>query len=108
MRVRHRYVPIVEAQVGMVLGAAADAVSGGAVSFSLPADHHLTEDNLYHLLAHSVEYIFVDEEDLRPDEEIAVDAARVAGRVLRIFSGADLTEPTTAALFDQVLRYRSA
>jgi hypothetical protein len=108
MRTRHHYIPLGDAKVGMLLGAPADAVSGGAMSFSLPAGHTLTDDNLHHLLAHCVEFIFVDEPDTRADEEVAADAARVAGRLLRIFDGADHSDPNLSALFEQVLRYRNA
>ena len=78
------------------------------MSFSLPQDHVLTEDNIRQLQAHKVEYIFVRAADPRTDAQIAEDAALAAARVLRIFAGADLTEPCVAALFDQVLAYRSA
>ena len=108
MRTRHRYIPVAEAQACMVLAAPANAVSGGSMSFSLPAGHSLTDDNLYQIAAHHVEYIFLAEADPRSDEDVAVDAARVAGEVMRIFDGADLSDPTMAALFDQVLCYRSA
>jgi hypothetical protein len=108
MRIRQRYIPIIEAEGGMVLRAAANAVSGGALSFSLPAGHVLTEDNLHQLNAHRVEFIFVTEPDLRTDQEVAADAALVARQVMRIFAGADLSDSTMAELFDQVLAYRSA
>ena len=36
------------------------------------------------------------------------DAARAAHRVMDIFAAADLSDPVMAALFDQVLGYRSA
>ncbi len=108
MRTRQRYIPIIEAQAGMALGAPANAVSGGAMNFSLPAGHVLTEDNLHLLDAHRVEFIFVTEPDLRTEQEIAADAALVEQQVMRIFAGADLSDPTMAGLFDQVLAYRSA
>ena len=44
----------------------------------------------------------------RLDEEVAVDAAQAAHRVMDIFAAADLSDPVMAALFDQVLGYRSA
>ncbi len=108
MRTRHHYIPVADAKAGMLLGAPANAVSGGAASFSLPAGHTLTQENLHHFEAHCVEFIFVDEPDLRSDEDVAIDSARVAKRVMDIFEGADLTEPTVLALFDQVLLYRNA
>ena len=92
----------------MLLASPASAVSGGAVNFSLPRGHRLTEDNLHQLVAHSVEFIFVADEDFRSDEQVATDTAQVAGRVLRVFEGADLSDANLAALFDQVLAYRNA
>lgn len=106
-RSRQHYLPITEAEPGMVLFAPADAVRGGSVSFSLPAGHTLTEDNVHQLKAHDVEYIYISEPDTRSAEQVALDTARVAGKVLRIFHGADLSDPVTAALFEQVLGYRN-
>ena len=108
MRTRHRYLPIIEAQAEMLLAAPASAVTGGSVRFSLPAGHRLTEENLHQFVAHSVEFIFVDEADTRTDEEVANETAQVAGRVLQIFEGADLSDPNLAAFFDQILAYRNA
>ncbi len=108
MRTRPRYLPIIEAEAGMVLGTPVRVVSHGQLRFSLPAGHTLTEDNLHQLAAHRAEFIFVAEPDMRADEEIALDAAAAARRVMEIFAGADLSDPTMAALFDQVLSYRSA
>lgn len=107
-RSRPHYHPIIEAEAGMVLAAAVKVVNDGVLRFSLPAGHSLTEDNLHQLRAHRAEFIFVAEPDTRSDEEVAVDAALAARRVMQIFSGADLTDPNMAALFDKVLGYRSA
>lgn len=107
-RIRLCYVALGEAQAGMVLGAPVSITHHGVLRYSLPARHALTEDNLSQLAAHRAESIFVAMPDVRADEQIAVDAARVAHRVLDIFSGADLSDPTMAALFDQVLVYKSA
>lgn len=108
MRTRTRYLPLAEVEAGMVLAAPATAASHGILRFSLPAGHALTDDNLRQLAAHQVECLFVVEPDLRSDEQVATDAAAAAGRALEIFAGADLGNPTLAALFDQVLRFRSA
>jgi hypothetical protein len=108
MRTRPRYIPIIEAEAGMVLGTSVRVASHNQVRFSLPAGHTLTDDNLHQLNAHHAEFIFIAEPDRRPDEEVAVDAAQAAHRVMVIFSAADLSDPTMAALFDQVLGYRSA
>ena len=108
MRTRPRYLPVSEAEAGMVLGIQVRTVGRGPLRFSLPAGHVLTDDNLHQLLAHRAEFIFIAEPDLRPDEQVSVDAALAAHRVMQIFSAADLTDPTMAALFDSVLGYRSA
>lgn len=108
MRYRYQYLSTQTVQPGMVLGSAANAVVGGGVSFSLPAGHVLTEDNIRQLQVHKVEFIFTVCEDDRSDAQVAEDAAQAAARVLRVFSDADLSDPCMAALFDQVLAYRSA
>ncbi len=108
MRTRQHYIPIVQARPGMVLSASARVVERGFLSLELPAGHTLTEDNLHQLNAHHAEFIFVEQPDARSDEQVAVDAALAARRVMQIFDGADLTDPNMAALFDQVLGYRSA
>lgn len=108
MRYRQRYVPVEEAQAGMLLGAPADAVKTGAMIFSLPSGHLLTEENLHQMTAHQVEYIFVLEKDDRSDAEIATDAAAAAHQVMQVFEGADLSDPNMLAFFDQILAFRSA
>lgn len=92
----------------MVLHSKANAVRGGSVLFSLPEGHTLTEENVQQLQRHQVEFIYIEEPDTRSDAQVALDAATVAGRVLQIFHGADLTDPVTVALFDQVLSFRSS
>lgn len=108
MRIRPRYVPIIEAEPGMVLGASVTIANNRLLCLSFPAGHTLTQDSLNQLVAHRAEYIFVAEPDQRTDEQVAVDAALSARRVMEIFAGADLTDPLMASLFDQVLVYRSA
>lgn len=108
MRTRPRYIPIIEAAGGMVLASAVRVAERGQLRFSLPAGHVLTSDNLHQLLVHHAEFVFIAEPDGRADEEVAIDAATAAHRVMQVFSGADLTDPHMAALFDQVLTYRSA
>lgn len=92
----------------MVLGAPTNIVDSGVLRFSLPAGHVLTEDNLHQFAAHHAEFIFVAEPDHRSDEQAAIDAALATRRGMHIFSGADLSDPTLAALFVQVLAYRIA
>ncbi len=108
MRMRLHFIPIVEARPGMVLSAPANVVEHGFLSMSLPAGHVLTEENLQQLNSHHAEFIYIERIDTRSDEQVALDAALAARRVMQIFEGADLSDPNTAALFDQVLGYRSA
>ena len=108
MRTRQRYLPLIEAEAGMVLGTPVHFGRQGQHRYSLPAGHTLTIDNLRQLAAHHAEFIYIAEPDTRSDIEVAEDAARAARRVMEIFNGADLADPTMAALFDQILGYRSA
>lgn len=108
MRTRTHYIPLETAAAGMALGAPVNVVTSGVMRFSLPAGHKLTEDNLRQLTIHRAEYIFVAEPDTRSDAKVAEDAALAARRLMQIFENADLSDGTTAALFDQVLAFRSA
>lgn len=108
MATRQRFLPVEEAQIGMVLASQANAVRGGMRSFSLPQNHILTAENLEQLRKHQVEYLFVQTPDTRPAEQVALDAAQSARRVMALFDQADLTDPDMVALFDQVLQFRSA
>lgn len=108
MRTRTHYIPLETATAGMRLGAPVNVVTNGVMRFSLPAGHELTDDNLRQLTIHRAEYMFVAEPDTRTEAEVAEDAALAAHRVMEIFEGADLSDATTATLFDQVLAFRSA
>lgn len=108
MRTRLLYIPISEAQEGMVLGAPLSVVYRGMLSLTFPDGHALTDENLHQLSAHFAEFMCIAKPDERSDEQVAIDAAAAAGRVRQIFDGADMSNPTLAALFDQVLIYRSA
>lgn len=107
MTTRHRYIPIEDATVDMVLSAATTVVERGHLSLVLPAGHVLTDENLHQLKARFAEFVYVDEADTRDDAQIADDAAQAAYCVLRTFDGADLSDPNLAGLFDQVLGFRS-
>ena len=108
MQTRLSYFCIEEARPGMVLGALLTVVTDGVLRFSLPSGHVLTEDNLFQLAAHHAEVIYVQEPDPRSAEEIEAEAAAATARVNSVFAGADLANPVTAALFAQVLRFRTA
>lgn len=108
MRTRHHFLPIEQAQVGMQLCEPLQIAEHGLLSMTLPAGHTLTQENLAQLTAHHAEFLDVLLPDMRSEEQVAVDAALAARRTMAIFEGTDLTEPTMAAFFDQVLAYRSA
>ena len=108
MRTRPRYLPIIEAEPGMVLGAPLNTVERGILSVSLPAGHILTEENVHQLRTRHAEFIFIAEPDPRTDEEVGADAALAAHRVMQIFEGVDLKDRNMLTLFDQVLIHRSA
>ena len=108
MRTRTHYIPLETTSAGMMLGAPVNVVTHGVMRFSLPAGHELTDDNLRQLTIHRAEYVFVSEPDTRSEATVAEDAALAAHRVMQIFENADLGDATTAALFDQVLAFRSA
>ncbi len=105
MRTRTHYLPIESATVDMVL---AESVKDGFQRTLLPSGSTLTAENIQQLQAHTVEYICVSYEDRRTPEEIAVHSAETARSVMNIFAAADLSNPVMAALFNQVLMYRSA
>lgn len=107
-RRRRHYLPLGEVEPGMILGEAIVIVERNTLRFRLPAKHELTESNLRQLGAYHAEFVCVSLPDPRSDEEVATEAAAAAARVMDIFSGADLSQPAMAALFDRVLAYRSA
>lgn len=108
MRIRPRYISLIDAEPGMVMGAQLNVTHNGYFLMSLHVGHTLTEDNLIQLRLHHAEYLFVTEPDTRTDEQIAIDTAVAAHRVMEIFADADLTNPIIATLFNQVIIYRSA
>lgn len=108
MRYRTIYLPMAEAMAGMTLAAPLDVNRHGQLRFSLPRWHVLTEDNLSQMAANHAEFIFIVEPDGRSEEQVAIDTAQVAHRIMEIFSGANLSDPILLALFDQILTYRNA
>jgi hypothetical protein len=105
MRTRKLYIPIAEAHVGMVLG---EDVQDNYRRPYQPAGLTLSDENLHQLAANHAEFICILAPDERSDDAIADDAAAATQRIQTIFQGADLTQPATAALLQQVLLYRSA
>lgn len=108
MRMRRSVIPIVQAQAGMVLSKPVGIVQRGYLSLTLPAGHALTDENLHQLSACHAEFIGIELADTRSDEQVAIDAAQAAHRVMQIFEGADLSDTNMAVFFDQILAYRSA
>lgn len=108
MRTRLLYIPVKDAREGMVLGAPMSVVFRGMLSLTFPDGHALTEENLHQLSAHAAEFMCIVKQDERSDEQVGLDAASSARRVLEIFNGVDMSNSTMATLFDQVLIYRSA
>ena len=108
MKSRPRYITVAEAQPGMVLGGQLNVMVGDYLLVSLPSGHTLSPDDLQQLIIHRVEFIFINEPDTRSDQQVAVDAASAAHRTMQIFSDADLSDPTVATIFNQVIVYRSA
>lgn len=102
-----RYKPFFEVQAGMVLGESVSISDQGYLCISLPEGHALTQDNLRQLASHHAEYVVISEPDTRSEIQIAIDATETKRRVSEIFSCADLANPTIAALFEQVLAYKS-
>ena len=107
-RIRHLFVPLELVRVGMVLYESIQVSHHGFLSVTLPAGHVLTDENIDQLTIHEAEFIPIAQPDLRSDEGVAVDVAHAVGRVLNLFKGVDLTDPSMADFFDQVLAYRSA
>ena len=105
MRTRTHFLPIEDARVGMLLG---EAVKDAFQRTLLPAGSVLTPENLQQLQSHQVEFIRVSLTDKRSDEEVALQTDAAARAVMAIFADADLSQPTMAALYNQVLQYRSA
>jgi hypothetical protein len=108
MRNRTRYITVVEAVPGMTLGADVNIVNHGTLRFSLKEGIVLTEATILQLTTYQAEYIFIVEADPRTAEQVAVDVAKSAHRVMEIFAGADLADPMMAKLFNRVILYRSA
>lgn len=106
-RQRLRYLPFNEIQPGMVLGEAVTLSNRNIMRFSLPAGHELSEDNVRQLAIHCAEFVCVALPDTRSEKEIAYDAEMAAARVQRTFSGANLSQPALAALYQCMLAFRS-
>jgi hypothetical protein len=107
MKTRPRYITLSEAEAGMELAAPLSTISHGILNLTLPAGHILTHNSLQQLHAHKAEFMFIVEPESRPSEQIAIEAAEAAHRVMEIFAGADLSDPAMATLFNQILIFHS-
>lgn len=106
MNYRLRYLPLPEVTAGMVLGRQLVLTEHGVIRFSLPAGHALTEANLRQLAVHQAEFVCIQEEDTRTDEERESDWLAHEKRLACIFRSADMSDPAVSGLYKAVLAYR--
>jgi len=108
MTTRLRYLPLPEAVEGMVLGAPLMVAEHGVISFSLPAGHVLTDSNIHQMHIRRAEFVCVEEEDMRSEEERTMEWEWAETRLRHIFRAANLEDPAMARLYEAVLTFRKA
>lgn len=108
MDIRLRYLPLSEAEAGMVLGAPVALTEQGVRSFVLPAGHELTETNLHQMRLRQAECVCIQQPDERSDAERDAEHSAGEARLRHIFRAADLDNPTLARLYAAVLAYRNS
>ena len=108
MNIRTRFLPVNELQVGMLTARALIVVEHGLVSYSLPADHTLTQQNIGQLTLHDAICICVTHQDTRSQDEISAFVEGQSERMRIIFKPTDLAQPANRTLFDALSAYRSA
>lgn len=108
MHTHTRYIPIFEVEVGMVLASSISLTNHGFLTVKLARGHALTASCIEQLIMRGAEYLEIIEFDTRAAEDMALDNVVATRRVQEIFAGADMSNPATAELFLQILRYRSA
>lgn len=106
MNYRLRYLPLPEVTEGMTLGVPLLLVEKGVISFSLPAGHVLAGSNLQQMRVRHAEFVCVQEEDRRTDDERVDEWARSEARLQMIFRAANLAQPSMARLYEAVRAYR--
>lgn len=106
MAIRLRYLPLSDVTEGMVLGAPLVLPEHGVSTFGLPMGHVLTETNLHQMAVRHAEFVCIQQEDTRSDDERAAEIAASEARVRHIFRSADLSQPLMARLYGAVLAYR--
>ena len=106
MEIRLRYLPIADAQEGMILGAPLVVTENGVSNFSLPAGHALTETNLRQMSIRQAEFVCVQIPDERSEAERDAEWKASEARLRHIFRASNLEEPVVAKLYSAVLSYR--
>lgn len=108
MATRTRYLALSDLAPGMLLARPLTLVEHEVVTYTLPAGHVLTEENLHQLASHHSVGALVQQEIERTDEEHQAHIQRQSARLHRIFRHADLTAPQAQALVAALLAHRSA
>lgn len=108
MATRTRYLATPDLAPGMVLARPLTLVEHEVVTYSLPADHVLTEENLHQLASHHSVGALVLQEIDRTDAQHLAHIQRQSGRLQMIFRHADVSVPQTQTLVAALLAHRSA
>lgn len=106
MDTRLKFVPISEAEEGMVLGAPVVLPEHGVSNFNLPAGHTLTDSNLHQMAIRKAEFVCIEIPDERTPEEREAEWGINEMRLQQIFSTANLEDPATGRLYQAVLAFR--
>lgn len=106
METRLHFLPIAEAEEGMVLGAPVVLPEHGVSNFNLPAGHTLTESNIHQMAVRHAEFVCIQTPDERSPEEREAEWSVHEMRLQQIFRAADLEDPTMARLYQAVLAFR--
>jgi hypothetical protein len=106
METRLRYLPISDVSEGMVLGAQLVLSEHGISNFSLPAGHALTETNLRQIAIRHAEFVCVQVQDERSEEERNAEWKIAETRLRHVFRAADLHDPVISRLYEAVLAFR--
>jgi hypothetical protein len=108
MATRTRYLALSDLAPGMVLAQPLTQVEHEVVTYTLPAGHVLTDENLHQLASHHAVGALVLQEIDRSDAQHLAHIQRQSARLQMIFRHADLTVPQTQALVAVLLAHRSA
>lgn len=108
MATRMRYLATPDLAPGMALAQPLTLVEHEVVTYSLPAGHVLTAENLQQLASHHSVGALVLEEVERSDAQQLAHIQRQSDRLQMIFRHADVSVPQTQALVAVLLAHRSA